>query len=224
MPSEAPLLADLLPEGVAAAQTSHDAPESILHPEERSRIRDAVPPRRAEYASVRCCARRAMSALGVPPAPVRTGVSREPIWPVGLVGSLTHCAGFRGAAVALSCRMAAVGIDAEENAALPEGVGALVADDDEQRHLAELGAGDRGVAWDRLLFSAKESIFKAWFPLTRSWLDFTDCRLQLDPRQHRFSGEILVRPPPGGREVRRFEGVWSATASHLLTACWVGPS
>ncbi|MFE2138960.1 4'-phosphopantetheinyl transferase superfamily protein, partial [Streptomyces sp. NPDC059466] len=54
--------------------------------------------------------------------------------------------------------------------------GARPPDHDRLRRLAER---DPSVHWDRLLFSAKESVYKAWFPLMRRWLDFLEADIDL---------------------------------------------
>ncbi|MBO0877952.1 MAG: 4'-phosphopantetheinyl transferase, partial [Pseudonocardia sp.] len=84
-----------------------------LWPEEAAHIGHAVPRRRDEYACVRHCARQGLAALGIAPAAILSGSRREPLWPPGAVGSMTHCAGYRAAAVARASDVAAVGIDAE---------------------------------------------------------------------------------------------------------------
>ncbi|POX38552.1 4'-phosphopantetheinyl transferase, partial [Streptomyces sp. Ru73] len=108
-----PALQDLLPPHVACWETAGDAPDGSLHPEEAAGIRTARPLRRAEFVTGRHCAHRAMERLGAPAAPVPRGVRGAPGWPAGIVGSITHCAGYRAAAVARSGRVRAVGIDAE---------------------------------------------------------------------------------------------------------------
>jgi 4'-phosphopantetheinyl transferase EntD len=80
---------------------------------------------------------------------------------------MTHCGGYRAAVVARRCDLSGVGIDAEPHAALPGEVRELVLADD----VVEDGADPH---WDRVVFCAKEAVYKAWFPLTREWLDFPD--------------------------------------------------
>ena len=174
----------VLPAGPAATAESYpEAIEAGLFPEEREHIASAVAKRRVEFAAVRRCARRALQELGYPPVPILPGEQREPRWPEGVVGSMTHCAGYCAAAVARSGEVSALGIDAEVHAPLPEGVLDLISIESERALLAELTDRVPGaVHWDRVLFSAKESVYKAWFPLTRRWLGFeqADIELRLD--------------------------------------------
>jgi 4'-phosphopantetheinyl transferase EntD len=168
---------------LTAASVEGDYPEAVeagLFPEEREHIAHAVVKRRVEFAAVRRCARKALQELGYPPVPILPGEQREPRWPDGVVGSMTHCAGYCAAAVARSGEVSALGIDAEVHAALPEGVLDLISLESERALLAELTERVPGaVHWDRVLFSAKESVYKAWFPLTRRWLGFEQADIEL---------------------------------------------
>jgi 4'-phosphopantetheinyl transferase EntD len=136
------------------------------------------------------------------------------VWPDGVVGALTHCDGYRGAAVALRGRgVAGVGIDAEVHAPLPDGVLAAVARADEVEPLAALAAARPGTHWDRLLFSAKESIYKAWFPLARTWLGFEDARLEFDAAAGTFAAELHKAGP-----LSRVDGRFLVADGLVLTA------
>ena len=77
----------LLPSWVRAVDTTSDASEDSLWPAERAVVSGAVAKRRAEFATVRACARSALAELGVPPAPILPGVRGAPGWPAGIVGS-----------------------------------------------------------------------------------------------------------------------------------------
>jgi 4'-phosphopantetheinyl transferase EntD len=145
------------------------------------------------------------------------------VWPAGVVGSLTHCEGYRAAAVALRSSAASIGIDAEVHLPLPEGVLGVVALKEERAAVVRLSATHPAVAWDRLLFSAKESVFKAWYPLTGRWLDFTDCTIAFQPDEPAFTAALRVPGPVvDGRRLRTFRGRWSSSAplgnGHIATA------
>ncbi len=79
---------------------------------------------------------------------------------------MTHCAGYRAAAVARSRDLLTVGIDAEPHHVLPPNVLGYVALHEEQDRLIDLSAADSRICWDRILFCSKETVYKAWFPLT----------------------------------------------------------
>jgi 4'-phosphopantetheinyl transferase EntD len=211
------VIADLLPPAVACADATEDAPESVLFEAEAALVARAVAKRRREFTTARHCARRALAQLGLPPTPILTGERGAPQWPAGVVGSLTHCEGYRAAAVAWAAQVPAVGIDAEPHAPLPEGVAGLVVRPEEAERLAKLAAANDRVAWDRLLFSAKESIYKVWYPLTHRWLEFEEASVTLAP-DGTFHARLLV---PGlvvaGAAVTDLEGRWLATDTLLAT-------
>ncbi|MGW8766228.1 4'-phosphopantetheinyl transferase family protein [Streptomyces sp. NPDC055815] len=178
-PGESLLLGALLPERVRWAEATHDPDPVWRFPEEEALMARAVPGRRREFAAARLCAHRALAALGVAAAPLLRGRRGAPTWPEGTVGSITHCAGYRGAAVARSARFLALGIDAEPHAPLPSGVREAVAFGPEEPRLRELAARRPDIAWDRLLFSAKESVYKAWSGYGGDWLGFEDAEVHL---------------------------------------------
>ncbi len=219
------MLAEILPEAAIAVEMRTDPADVILFPEEEAVVRQAVEKRRREFATARACARRALGALGLPPSPIPTGPHGEPCWPTGVVGSITHCNGYRACAVAHATQLMAIGIDAEPNQALPDGVLAAVAVAEEVTALRQLAHAQPEVHWDRLLFSAKESIYKACFPLLAGSLGFADAVLDFVPRQRAFSARLRVSgPAPAGGLPRTLSGRWLVRDGLVLTAIAVAPA
>ena len=111
--------------------------------------------------------------------------------------------------------MITIGIDAELNEALPDGVLRDIAGAEELAWLGELKRAQPDVHWDRLLFSAKESVYKAWFPLTGRWLGFEDAVLAVDPFEGTFSVRLLVPGPSlSDRQLTGFSVAgWPVTGS-----------
>lgn len=209
-------LSDILPAGVAVAELMDDDHAGPLFPDEEEAVRGAVASRRNEFISGRVCARAAMAKLGYAPVAVPRGPQREPIWPHGLVGSITHCDGYRAAAVARSDLYRGIGIDAEPHAALPGDILNMVALPQEQRWLRE--QANTGIHWDRVLFSAKESIYKAWFPVARRWLGFEDVALQIDAQAESFVAALLVSGPAlDGRALSQLAGRFRVANGLALT-------
>jgi 4'-phosphopantetheinyl transferase EntD len=185
------MIEQLLPPGVVAVEAFEDVPDEPVFAGEEDLVANAVEIRRREFVTARRCAREALSKLGYTPVPIRAGANREPQWPAGVVGSITHTAGFRAAAVARRSVLASIGIDTEQNDPLPDGVQQLVTVPGEVEMLAALAEAVGGIHWDRLLFSAKEAVYKAWYPLTARWLGFEDARLTIDPAGT-FRAALLV--------------------------------
>ncbi|KJS57336.1 4'-phosphopantetheinyl transferase [Streptomyces rubellomurinus] len=217
------MIGDLLPDVVATEVAYDDPPEARLEPAEEAVVARAVDKRRREFTTVRHCARAALTRIGVPYQPLVPGLRGTPSWPDGVVGSLTHCDGFRAAAVARAGELASIGIDAEPALPLPEGVQEVIALPAEQRRLAELSAARPDVPWDRILFSAKEAVYKAWFPLTLKFLEFSEAELTLAP-DGTFTARLLVPGPEvGGRRLDGFDGRWAVRDGLLATAIAVTP-
>ncbi|MDT5013894.1 MAG: hypothetical protein QOD39_54 [Mycobacterium sp.] len=218
----AKLLSDVLPgvDALAAAEMYTDPPELAPLPEEEPLIAKSVAKRRNEFITVRYCARQALAELGVAPVPILKGEKGEPCWPDGVVGSLTHCQGFRGAAVGRHDGVRSVGIDAEPHDVLPKGVLDSISLPAERIELLALPSG---LYWDRILFCAKEATYKAWFPLTRRWLGFEDAHITFDVdatgTAGGFSSRILIDPAAvSGPPLEMLSGRWSVRDGLTLTA------
>lgn len=216
---QAALIGQILPAGVVAVETREDLLDIRLFAEEEAAVGNAVEKRRREFTTARACARAALRRLGVPPAPILKGERGEPCWPAGVVGSITHCNGYRACAVARSSEFVSVGIDVEPNAPMPERVLDRIANPQERAWLERSARAMPEVRWDRLLFSAKESIYKAWFPLARRWLGFEDAIVALDAHNGTFVGRLLVEGPRvGDVALTRLCGRWLACEGLVLSA------
>jgi 4'-phosphopantetheinyl transferase EntD len=219
------MIEQLLPNGVVTVEAFEDVPGEPAFPGEEDLIANAVEERRREFVTARRCARDALIKLGQAPVPIRSGPKREPQWPAGLVGSITHTTGFRAAAVAPRSVVASVGIDTEQNDPLPSGVEALVTVPGESEMLAALARNFPVTNWGRLLFSAKESIYKAWYPLTGRWLGFEDARLTIDPAGT-FAAQLLIDAPQadGQPPLTKLRGRFLAAGGLIATAVTVPPT
>ena len=158
----------LFPEGVVLVTSRDLADATDLFPGELQAIARATPARRHEFALGRCCAREALAILRGPCVAIPMGRFRDPVWPFGYVGSITHGQGFCAAAVARSvsvnrsCAIRGVGLDSEPAVPLPKELAGVVCSEDEVAWLANQ-QGDR-MPWDRLFYCAKESAYSASSP------------------------------------------------------------
>ena len=210
------MLRELLPPTVATEAVEGDDPSAALFPEELAAVERAIDRRKREHAIGRSCARRALGQLGFPPLPILNGPKREPLWPAGVVGSITHCDGYSAAAVAKERDLLALGIDAELHAPLPRGVLERISLPEER---ARLAAAAPGTHWDRLLFSAKEATYKAYYPLTKAWLGFEQASISFDESARTFEVHLLVEPiRAGGRAIGHLRGRYAVYGSWVLAA------
>ncbi|WP_396932230.1 4'-phosphopantetheinyl transferase [Mycolicibacterium sp.] len=202
------------------AEAYDDPPDLAPLPEEEPLVAKSVAKRRNEFVTVRHCARVALGQLGFPPVPILKGDKGQPCWPDGVVGSLTHTQGYRGAVVGRSSAVRSVGIDAEPHGVLPDGVLSAISLPVE-RH--EIGALPGGLNWDRILFCAKEATYKVWFPLTERWLGFEDAHITFDVDASGVTGtfvsRILIDPAArSGPPLNELAGRWSVGGGLVLTA------
>jgi 4'-phosphopantetheinyl transferase EntD len=97
-----------------------------------------------------------------------------------------------------------------------------IASYEERARLRELAAGTPGVSWDRLLFSAKESVYKTWFPLAGRWLDFESADIVIDGPGATFTARLLVPGPlANGSPLTMLRGHWLSSQGLLVTAITV---
>jgi len=214
------MLSGVLPTVVATAELYDDPSDLAPLPEEEPLIARSVAKRRNEFVTVRYCARQALGELGVAPVPILKGDKGEPCWPDGIVGSLTHCEGFRGAVVGRRAEVRSVGIDAEPHDVLPKGVLGAISLPVERAELVDLPGG---LHWDRILFCAKEATYKAWFPLTHRWLGFEDAQITFEVdgsgSAGTFRSKILIDPAAeSGPPLTALTGRWTVRGGLALTA------
>jgi 4'-phosphopantetheinyl transferase EntD len=211
------LLASLFPPGVVTVSTREPTDPSVLDDRERRAVENVGAKRRREFAAGRLCARRALSQLAVRDFSLLNGADRAPLWPEGIVGSITHCPGYCAAAVAPDALAHSLGIDAEVSAPLAPRIVDRVCTRDERTKLRELPL-IRGLDWGKLTFSAKESVYKCYFPLARTVLRFRDVELDFLPDAGCFSARLVRDDAPSAAGARRFSGRYCVDEDRVLTA------
>lgn len=172
-----------------AILSARDQAPCALHAEEMQLLGPrACEKRRMEFTSGRGAARFALKQVGFEnPPPVLHGEKREPLWPAGVAGSITHCYPWSVALVARSSNHLAVGIDLESVARIQDtDISDLVCRDTEL-HWVRAGYDSR----ERLamIFAAKEAVYKAFYPVCRRYIDFKEVELSWVPGQYRFHCE-----------------------------------
>ncbi|HUI62130.1 MAG TPA: 4'-phosphopantetheinyl transferase superfamily protein [Steroidobacteraceae bacterium] len=185
-------LAGLFPDGVVAAELEGAAAVAGLTPEERAGIAHCAPARIQQFAAGRACAHRALRQFGIEGFSLLAGADRRPVWPPGIVGSLTHTEDYAAAVVGRADGLLGLGVDCEGAERVMGHLWRRIATPLELERLNALDAGDASRC-AALLFAAKEAFYKCQFPLTTEWLGFGDVRVELegwgDP-----AGELRLLP------------------------------
>jgi enterobactin synthetase component D len=157
------------------------------------RLAAAVPKRKLEFLAGRYCARLAIAGLGVAEmGDIAIGEKREPLWPQGLIGSITHSKGFASAVVGSNRQFAGIGIDSEQliGEKTAANVSSHILVESEDYH-ANRTLVDSPREYLTLIFSAKESIFKCLYPRVQQYFDFRDAEVELDSAPGKFRFRLL---------------------------------
>lgn len=187
-----PVIRKILPPNVSATVATPDMWEEAVADEKETFIAKAVLKRQREFRAGRCCAHHALVRLGSRDAPILVGERRQSLWPTGYVGSITHTDGYSAAAVALQTDCSALGINVEDNLPLqPRVFDRIVTPGEKERHRAILD--EPSIPLGKILFSAKESSYKAFYPVHGVFLGFQEAELTVDIAAGTFSAEIRQR-------------------------------
>ncbi len=187
-------LRGLLGPGIGIGVANPAAPGGMLWPQEVPATVRMVDKRRREFTAGRTAARAAMADLGLPPAPVPMAPDRAPLWPEGLTGSIAHCATACIAAVAPLDQVRSIGLDIEEATPLAPDLWDTVLTLGERNWLQTQPAADRGLLAKRI-FSAKEAVYKAQYPLTGAMIDFQE--VEIEPESEGFRSTLSGQPVRG---------------------------
>lgn len=188
------LFRHLFPSDVLVAEMDpRDVDPSALLPEEAVHVQRAVEKRVREFAAGRVLARRLLGELGIAPAfPLVPGPRREPLWPPGIVGTITHTEGCAAVAVAHAAAFSGLGADVEQDTPLaPKLWSHILTPEDDPEGLDPDDADGRA----KLIFSAKECAYKAQYAQSRSFLGFAAMAITLVPGD-RFVARFRVDAPP----------------------------
>lgn len=186
---------DLFPAAwFSVATLDGEGDEAALHPLERPLVARAVPKRRRDFAAGRSCARRALARFACEAQPILRDDDGCPLWPAGLLGSISHTAGCAVGVVAARGAVAAVGVDVETiDAAAGRSLLAHVCGPAERAWIEALPAGEHAAA-ACAVFSIKESIYKCVYAATGGErLGFGDATVSVDLRRGLFTAR-LSRP------------------------------
>lgn len=183
-----------------------------------------VSKRQAEFLAGRICAHEALRQLTGTPGFPTVGSEREPCWPTGVVGSITHGAGWAGAAVASADQWQGLGLDVEKvlSDARAERLASEILTSAEMERLASLDARQRALQIT-LTFSIKESLFKALFPIVRRRFYFHDAELVFQDSDGQARLRLLTDLSTDWYESREVPGQFSLFEDYLISLVTVSP-
>lgn len=230
-----------LPAGTSVVELHTDGTPDLtryrgLDESERTLVSRAVPSRKSDFGDARWCAHQALRHWGRD-APILRGEKGMPLFPTGTVGTLSHTEGMRGALVGDAGTWRSVGLDVERAVSLPAGVFNAVTSPSERWALSRLtGSAVCERLLGTVLFSAKESVYKSWFPLAGRFLDFDEAELTLETTTGTavpdgavtgalqpgdlggiWRARLLADPTP----VEEIVGSWVVSNGYVATVCGV---
>ena len=188
----------------------HSTSNQKLHPAEENYFSQLSSVSRKEhYRSGRICAGEVLSKLGTRGQPVlRDPQTREPLWPEGISGAITHSGKWAAAAAGKTSDVSGIGIDLEDlERQVDSRISRHVCIPEEQKWLQECGEDflEQNL---KIIFSAKESIFKAFFPYTRTYLHFHDARILMEQTLFQKSKPDSLSKKEKNSKPEKFEFVY----------------
>jgi 4'-phosphopantetheinyl transferase EntD len=187
-----------------------------VHREEERLIVGSVTKRQRQFRAGRNAAHAALRQLDAPGEPLLRGENRQPIWPQGFFGSISHCDDSCVAACAKHGAIVSLGLDVEPLEPLKPGLARYIETEDEQgfmqRH-PELPP--------RLIFSAKESLYKCYYPLVQCFFGFHSVVLDIDIPRQRYRFRPAAACSIDFPRDLTFHGRYLLTENHLYTSCFL---
>jgi len=181
-----------LPEILFEQHFSTDFSEAdVLTPGEQLLVKNFSEKRRKDFSTGRHCAHEVLKKMGAQTFEILTGPRKEPIWPEGFTGSISHSKELAGAVAALSSKLLTIGLDIEKNGRVKAEMWDLLFQPQEQEYLRTITPAEQ-LFYTTLFFSMKESFYKLQHPLTNSFLGFTDVEINEKGGRYRIrvTGEL----------------------------------
>lgn len=215
------------PESLSDVSLLH--PQGPLFAEEYEIIASAVPRRQREFFLGRSLAHDVLAELGCSSAPLLRDDQGAPLWPAGIHGSLSHS---QGLCLAIATAGGtSIGVDVERHQPLPPGVARTILTPQEETKLPHLSSH---YSLPTVVFSAKEALYKAWYPLTHQWLGFHDAQTTLTVQradhygaQGTFTATLSDSVLPHSGDIRqrwgRAGGEWWIVEDYIVTVWTIPP-
>lgn len=183
------MLDSLFPEGVITGIAAPWMWSAELTREEQIIIVNAVDKRRRAFTAGRTCARGILRQFGFS-GDLTIGKDKygAPVWPEGIVGSISHTDDVCVVSIGRKkSELTSLGVDVEKDIGLDADLVNLICDELEKETCCN-GQVEDSLRLAKVIFSAKESVYKCLYPITRTVLDFQDVHIQLNISEQKFTG------------------------------------
>ena len=185
------IIACLFPDQVITEEANPVFSEGTLYPQEEAFICNAVPKRKQEFIAGRLCARRALAQVAIRNFPILMATDRSPIWPPGIIGSISHTEGYCGVALARKTEIESVGFDAECVGRLERDYWKAICTKQELSWIHSLPL-DVQQEYIALIFSAKECFYKCQYTTSKRWVNFHDITMSVNPNIGEFEARYMA--------------------------------
>lgn len=178
----------------------------------------AVVKRKSEFVAGRYLGRKALLALGANETTVGIGANRAPLWPSPFIGSISHSNEFAICAVAKRNDVKRIGIDIENflDIKVAKNIVGSVLIESEYKLVGTYTSPNPVIV--TLIFSAKESLFKALYPEVGFYFDFEAVQTKvIDFKAGKFTLELVQELGPTLPIGSCFEGIFELGIHQVFT-------
>ncbi len=215
------MINNLLPNNIACETLYEGTQNLFVHETEVASIQHASKKRITEFLNGRHCAHKALIKLGyTKKTAILQGAKREPLWPESIVGSITHCKGYFAAVVCYNKLIKGIGIDAETNIDVSKKIAITIQTEKEIFTNSILYKQIPNLHLNKLIFSAKESVFKFLYPIVKHAIKFKDVEINLNITNKTFSVIILNTKLSNKFKNSLMVGKFDYNDSHIVTCCY----
>jgi 4'-phosphopantetheinyl transferase EntD len=189
-----------------------------LYPAEMALVEGSANKRKTDFSTGRYCARKALEQIGIDYAEILRDSGKQPLWPEGIVGSISHSSLLTGAIVGKSKNIVSVGLDIETIGGVESNMWHLLFLESEQQFLNSLNEEDRNM-YPTLLFSLKESFYKFQYPLTRQFLEFNEVEFIM--KDEHIHVKVIKEEYEMGYSLEKLQFHWTVADQQLITLCYL---
>ncbi len=189
----------------------------LLSEAEKSIIERASAQRVSHFSTGRYCAKQALKQVGIANAEILMSEDKQPLWPEGIVGSISHTKNMVGAVVADAGKLVSIGLDIETIGGVKPDMWDMLYLQSEQEWLNTF-SGEELAFYTTLLFSGKEAFYKFQHPITKTFLDFTDVGITVDSEQLQLR---VIIDFPGKELLPKFTPIkYTRYEQQVITLCY----